>query len=286
MNSVKIYHQVNKEDSNLTFGISKMEAIYHKRMGKPDTPHRHNYFTIIFTIKASGKHVIDFNEYSLNANQVYFISPGQVHQLIETSPSIGFAMVFSHQFLAKNNIPISFLEDLNLFNDFGASPPLELNSAIHQKLSDYLHDIYATHHHSDLRHKDQAIGALVKLLLIHCTNTCSRPKDFLSSSDSTLRKFKELINEHYKEWHATNEYASQLHITPDHLNRLVKMQTGKTAKEHIQSRIIVAAKRLLYFTDLSNKEIGYNLGFSEPANFSAFFKHCVGISPSKFKAIS
>ncbi len=58
---------------------------------------------------------------------------------------------------------------------------------------------------------------------------------------------------------------------------------GKTSKELIQSRISIEAKRMLYFSDLSIKEIGYELGFSEPANFSAFFKNCTGMSPSTFR---
>ncbi len=135
--------------------------------------------------------------------------------------------------------------------------------------------------------KSEAIGALLKLILIACNNYCDIPKTDLNSTDhvgSTLRKFKALINSNHKQWHATNNYASELNITPDYLNRIVKSQTGKTAKEHIQIRIIVAAKRLLYFTDKSNKEIGFELGFSEPGNFSAFFKKCTGISPSEFKA--
>ena len=88
---------------------------------------------------------------------------------------------------------------------------------------------------------------------------------------------------HYKTWHATSQYANELNITPDHLNRSIKSLIGKTAKEYIQARITIAAKRMLYFSDLSTKEIAYDLGFSEPANFSNFFKKCTGISPSEFK---
>ena len=282
MDHVKTYKQVNKEDEHLSFGISKMEDIYIKRNGEPDTPHRHNYYTVIITNKASGKHYIDFNEFSLESNQVYFVAPGQVHQIIETSQSYGYALVFSNQFLIENNIPLSFIEDLNLFNDFGSSPPLILTDDIHQKINIYLEEIF-NKYNSQLDYKNETIGSLLKLILIECNNTCSLPPHFYESIDSTMRKFKNLINQHYKKWHATTDYANQLNITPDHLNRLVKTQTGKTAKEHIQSRIIVAAKRLIYFTDLSNKEIGFELGFSEPAHFSAFFKHQVGISPSKFK---
>ena len=65
----------------------------------------------------------------------------------------------------------------------------------------------------------------------------------------------------------------------------MKSKIGKTAKDYIQARIITEAKRLLYFTGISNKEIGYELGFNEPANFSAFFKKNTQLLPSNFKKI-
>ncbi len=89
------------------------------------------------------------------------------------------------------------------------------------------------------------------------------------------------MTQKYSEWHLTTDYATELNVTPDYLNRVIKSLTGKTAKEFIQARIITEAKRLLYFSEMSAKEIGYNLGFSEPANFSAFFKKNTGFSPSK-----
>jgi AraC-like DNA-binding protein len=289
MNEVKTYQQVNREDDTLSFGISKMQDIYEKHGGVPDEPHRHNYYTVVIAEKARGKHYIDFNEYTLADSQIFFIAPGQVHQIFEEEASTGFAIVFSSQFLVENNIPIWFIEDLNLFHDFGESPPLELNESELKKILAYASDIYGLHH-SELMFKTEAIGSLLKLILIQCNNVCSLSKPVelqsIDNRSSVLSQFKALINEHYKEWHSIKEYASELHISPDYLNRIVKSQTGKTAKEHIQSRITVAAKRLLYFTDLSNKEIGYELGFSEQANFSAFFKNCVGISPSQFKTAS
>jgi AraC family transcriptional regulator, transcriptional activator of pobA len=285
MDAVKTYEVVNKADSSLSFGISKMEEIYLKHKGKPDEPHRHDYFTVLIVQTAKGKHFIDFSEYALADNQIFFISPGQVHQVIEEQASVGFSMVFSHQFLVKNNIPVRFIADLNLFNDFGESPPLMLNEAELAKVNGYAKEIFELNQ-SDIAFKYEAIGSLLKLILIQCNNICSLPKapeQSLAGQSSILSQFKTLIDEHHQTWHTTTEYADALNISPDHLNRVVKMQTGKTAKEHIQSRIIVAAKRYLYFSELSTKEIGYTLGFSEPANFSAFFKNCVGTSPSKFR---
>src|SRR5690606_15661846 len=99
MNTVKTYQKVNSEKENVSFGISKMEDIYTKRNGKVDEPHRHNYYTVLVINKAKGLHKIDFNTYELSKNQIYFVAPGQVHQVIEKEKSVGFSMVFSNQFL-------------------------------------------------------------------------------------------------------------------------------------------------------------------------------------------
>ena len=134
--------------------------------------------------------------------------------------------------------------------------------------------------------KDISIGAFLKLLLIECNNICSiNPIATAVDTSGTqvIRNFRNEVERYYKKEHSTSFYAKQLHITADHLNRTVKAKIGKTAKEYIQSRIITEAKRLLYFTELSTKEIGYELGFNEPANFSAFFKNQTQISPSNFK---
>lgn len=288
MEPVKTYQNVNREDESMSFGISRMEEIHDRYKGIPDQPHRHNYFTILLVKNASGEHRIDFNSYPLGKMQLFFISPGQVHQMIEASRSVGYAMVFSTQFLALNNIPLSFINDLNLFNDFGDTPPLSMSSDELETLSRYAEEIMEINE-SNRSFKYEAIGSLIKLLLIRCHNLCSLKSvdsNIQETGNSVLRNFKSLVELHHKQWHGTTEYANELNISPDHLNRVVKSLTGKTAKEHIQSRIITAAKRLIHFTDLSSKEIGYELGFSEPGNFSAFFKKCTGFSPSKFKTIS
>jgi len=282
MDQVKTYSKVNRNNPSLTFGISKIETIFEQRKGVPDLPHRHDYYTVILTRKANGKHFIDFQEYELSGNQLYFIAPGQVHQIIENEQSFGYVIVFSVDFLAKNNIPIDFIENLRLFNIFEKNPPLHLNEHELSNLHRYFEEIFQIFHHTEMEYKDEALGALLKLMLISCNNICSLPKREKNNKNSILSNFKILINEFFKKWHSTTEYANELSISSDYLNRIVKAQTGKTAKEHIQSRIIVEAKRLLYFTEMTTKEIGFELGFSEPANFSSFFKSHVGVSPSKF----
>ncbi|GMN05827.1 AraC family transcriptional regulator [Croceitalea sp. MTPC5] len=286
MDSLKTYHQVDRDDSDLSFRIAKMEAIYDTRKGETDTPHRHDFYTILLVKKGSGQHRIDFNSYTIAPQQVYFIGPGQVHQLAEQQRPEGYSLLFSEQFLIANNISVDFISDINLFHEFGESPPMELDEKALTSVDQYAQQML-TYYHSNKRFKYEAIGALLKLWLITCHNLCDLSlldTQTMESGGTLLKKYKSLINLKYRSWHHTSPYAEAMHVTPDHLNRVVKSLTGKTAKEHLQSRITNAAKRMLFFTNLSNKEIAYSLGFSEPANFSNFFKKCTGVSPSVFKA--
>ena len=142
-------------------------------------------------------------------------------------------------------------------------------------------------HQSNINYKTEALGALLQLFLIRCNNLCSLPErdtQSLEAGNALLKNFKDLLEENYKQWHGASQYAARLSITPDHLSKVLRSLTGRSTKEHIQGRITTAAKRMLYFSELSTKEISYELGFSEPSNFSAFFKKCTGESPSAFRS--
>ena len=285
METLKTYHSVNSKNEKASFSISKMEDIYAKRNGKIDAPHRHDFFTVLIIAKAQGQHKIDFNTYELGVQQVFFVSPVHVHQVIEETCSKGFVMTFSTEFLIENGINLSFIESLNLFQEYGQNPPLSPNDIQFKKIEVFANEVYQLYN-SNNKMKDLSIGAYLKLLLIECNNVCSIvPVDMNAdvSENRILRAFKNRVNTDYKTEHSTSYYAEKLNITPDHLNRTIKSTIGKTAKEYIQSRIITEAKRLLYFSELSTKEIGFELGFNEPANFSAFFKKLTSFSPSTFQ---
>src|SRR5690554_2733791 len=167
MNQVKTYQKVNSDDKKVSFGISKMEDIYTKRNGRVDEPHRHNFYTVLIIKKAKGQHKIDFNTYKLANRQVFFVAPGQVHQVVETEKSLGFAMTFSNQFLIENSIPISFIESLNLFQNYGQSPPLTPGDEKFKSIFNYAENIFEFFN-SDKNMKLWSIGSLLKLLLIEC----------------------------------------------------------------------------------------------------------------------
>ena len=285
MKAVKIYQEVYSEEGNVSFGIFRMEDIYLEQNGEPDEPHRHDYYTVLIVKKAKGVHKIDFNIYEFSNKQIFFVAPGQVHQVNTTEKPTGFAMTFSNQFLVKNSIPLSFIDNLNLFQNYGQSPPIMPNKQQFETIEHYANQIFELNI-SNANMRCLSISAFLKLLLIECNNVCCiNPieMDVDTNGYNLIRAFKKAVEKDYKKEHSTTYYANILYVSPDHLNRTFKAKTGKTAKEYIQSRIITEAKRLLYFSNLTNKEIAYELGFSEPANFSAFFKRHTQSSPLHFK---
>lgn len=285
MEKVKTYHKINATNEYSNFSISRMEDIYTIRGGKVDEPHRHDFFTVLVIEQAQGIHKVDFNTYPLESQQVFFVSPGQVHQVIEKVASTGFVMTFSSQFLIENSVHISFIESLNLFHDYGESPPLKPTSTQFAKLKSYTAEIFQLFN-SEAKMKNLSIGSFLKLFLIDCNIICSCDPTQVNediSENRIIRAFKKEVERSFKIEHSTTHYAKQLNLSADHLNRIIKTTIGKTSKEYIQSRIMIEAKRLLFFSKLSAKEIGFELGFSEPANFSAFFKKHAKCSPSNFK---
>lgn len=285
MCNFKTYAFVNHNNKQVSFGIQAMQNTF-----KPNrynaAPHRHNFYTILLIKKGQGTHLIDFNTYTLGQHQVFFIAPGQVHQLIEKAPTNGYAITFSSGFLDLSGIDLSFFEAINLFNTYGNSPPLKLANKTFDLLENYAKEML-TYFKTPNNYAPIALGALLQLFLLRCHDQCDLKKLDTQTQESganLLKAYKELINKNFKIWHQTRLYANALFITPDHLNRVVKSLTGQTAKQHLQSKLITEAKRLLFYTNQSLKEIAFTLGFKEPNNFSAYFKNCTGMSPKQFKA--
>ncbi|MDD3194187.1 MAG: helix-turn-helix transcriptional regulator [Paludibacter sp.] len=283
---IKTYTLAEKTAFSSDFSIKRMEASYSLLNGRKPAPHRHDYYSIYYIVKGTGSHIVDFMEYEIEDGQLYFLMPGQMHKLEFSSEPQGFIVSFSEHFLISNAIPDYLINDIYLFNDYGQSPPLpihESSAALYLNLFEQIE----TFSGSLEKYTLEAVGALVKLLLIQSNNHCSLKKEenpqFLETTNHLLRSFKQLLNKHYVEKHMVNDYAEMLAVTPDYLNKTVKSITGKSAKDHIQSKLITEAKRWLLFTNQSNKELAYSLGFEESAHFNNFFKKNTGMTPTEFK---
>lgn len=285
-NLIKTYTFSEAVTDSRNFIMKRAEDVYFNGEGESDSPHRHNYYAIVLIEKGKGVHYVDFKKYDLEDKSIYFILPGQMHQLIPIEEPKGWVLAFTEEFLISNSISDKLINDIYLFNDYGQSPPLLLNElqiAVYKSLIEQMEHFSA----SLLNYTNDALGSLMKLFLIQSNNHCTLVKEnnqqFVETTNHLLRSFKQLLNEHYKTKHKVSDYADMLAVTADYLNKTVKSATGKTAKEHIQSKLATEAKRSLIFTNLSGKELAYELGFDESAHFSNFFKKNTGFTPAEFR---
>ena len=96
-------------------------------------------------------------------------------------------------------------------------------------------------------------------------------------------QFKSLLSTSYRSMKRASEYASRLNLSPVYLNEAVKKATGLTVGEHIRNEIVIHAKRLLFYTDLTIKEIALELGYEDWAYFTRLFTKASGLPPSQFR---
>jgi AraC-like DNA-binding protein len=270
----------------MPFVIKTMEEIDRALGGIADTPHKHNYYTVIWPVKATGKHIVDFKEYPVFPDQLFFVSPGQVHQIITDPGPTGYVILFSPEFLEKNSIRNEFIADLKLFQKSDETPPLPVNTELAATLRVFAEQMLRSFHLQNDMFLE-TIGAYLKLFLIECSGSCSMvPGTNLQSievSKTLVKHFKALVETRYTKFHQVKYYAEALNITPNYLNEVIKSAISVPAKDYIQNRIILEAKRMVVYTGKSAKEIGFGLGFDDPSHFSKFFKSNTGQTLQEFK---
>jgi len=203
-NEIKTYSLTDSDGQAVHFKIQSMESIEERMAGIHDSPHRHDYYTVILVHEAKGTHYVDFQSYNLQGNTIYFINPGQVHQVISDGNAKGWVLTFTQEFLMQNSISEQLINDVYLYNDYGESPPLTLHQEETDALTAIVHQLNEYNTLAST-YKNEAIGSLLKLLFIKSNNLCVLSKELEAPMQETgnalFRNFKTLINQHYTDKH-------------------------------------------------------------------------------------
>ena len=266
------------------FEFTKLEESYNPY--DASHPHRHNYFEVLFFNGSGGSHEIDFQSYPIEKNSIHFVSPGQVHLLRRDPKVTGYVLSFTDDFFLDRAASSMFIETLPFFINPSSTPIVRLEDTENvSEINDIIKRIqkeYASEH-SD---KIQVIASWMSLFLISCrrlylNQVPSGEKHGVKNE--TTRKFRKVVEEKFAENKSVSEYAALLNITPGHLNDTMQKELGKTASELIHERIILEAKRLLYHSEKSIKEIAAALNYDDPSYFTKFFKTNTDFTPDQFR---
>lgn len=238
--------------------------------------HRHNFNEILFFKKGGGTHDIDFTTYKPNQGSVHFVASENVHLMMRGKDTTGYSLLFTRDYF-----PAAFTDSLPFSK---VQPVMHLSKADFAHVNRMAAMIKAEYEAAAPLH-EQLIRSYLNALLLHMQRIYSETGVGIERGNLPphVGSFMQLVKQHFAENNTVEHYASQLHISAKHLIELCKKHTGKTPLQHIKDCRIAEAKRLLYNTQLSVKEVAYQLNFDEPANFSKYFKAETGYTPATYR---
>lgn len=258
----------------------KEEILFNEMHGRRviDTPHKHDFFIIILFDKARGVHNIDSVEYKIGNRQVHVLFPGQMHKWDIKAGTVGYQLMIERSFLEQFAPYFRFS-----FTNYQNHPVIRLTDAAFRLL---YYEFYAIR--KELEKADSLMNLVcARAAVIAAIVSREAERVFTEfkvyQSNPRLAEFNTLIDEFFREQKSVAFYADKLHISANYLNILCKRNLKIPATQLIQQRVCTEAKRLLQSTSHSIKEIAFELGFSDHAYFSNFFKSHTGMTPSQFR---
>lgn len=241
-------------------------------------PHRDEGHTFHIVEQGTVVIEIDFQIYNITAPAVVYMHPNQVHRILDFGEITVSSMAIKNEDL--NPVYLGFLEDI------APAKPLSLTEESHLTVSTIflLCLKFSTQknnrlHYPLLKDSCNTLVAFLTSQFLYQTKPATHPSRF----DTVSKSFKKLLEKDYRTSKRPSEYAHQLNISTAYLNECIKHTTGFSVSHAIHDRIILEAKRLLYHTNRSVKEIAFELGYEDYPYFSKLFIKVAGMTAMTFR---
>jgi len=242
--------------------------------------HRSEFYQIIWISQGEMNLLVDFEEVILKAGEILVIAMGKVCQFSSATTYSGYSILFTPLFFSESNSDSEILHKSKIFSPiFGTeciNIEFELVSSLIKMLRDELD-----------RANDQFQATIARSYLRILLSEIERNVtvgNIYNRDDATTIFCKE-VELRFRELHNVNDYLEITGLQDRVITKSLREALGVTPKGYIDQRIMLEAKRLVAYSNLPIKEIGFSLGFDEPTNFNKFFRKHIGISPKEFKCL-
>lgn len=283
MLSQSVHTLVNQQNGNLSFKLFEFDNNSYF-----DHIQRNNYFTLILITSGEGIATVDLCDYPFKENTLFAFYPYQPFMLQSKKPLIGISIQFHHDFFCIYRHHQEIAANGILFNNIYQQPFVRLNENCKSTILNLIQGI-ADELKAEAFRKDEALVSYLKILLVMATRVKLEQQSLYDSETTNgkqqflIQNLKNAIEDNFRIKHSVSDYASLLHLTPVSLARITKNHFNKTLSDLITERIIIEAKRELYLTDKTIKEIAYELGYDDEYYFSRVFKSKTDISPQFYR---
>ncbi len=247
-------------------------------------PHSHNFYLAVLFTQGSGRHEVDFSMFEVKPGSLFFLNPGQTHHWELSADTKGYIFFHTQDFYDIHFTQKS-IHNYPFYYSLHNSPCLYLDETQTKYISKLFDEILKESNSNEI-FSQQKLLALVDLVYIESTRTyLQNNQTETGNRNSYYTRFRQLeaaVEKHFKEVKSPTEYATMLHISPKHLNRITQAVAGKSTGDVVLERVLLEAKKMLVQQDTALSEIAYGLGYEDYAYFSRIFKKKTGETPSAF----
>lgn len=279
MLSQSVHTLINQQNGNLAFKLFEFDNNSYF-----DHIQRNNYFTLILITSGEGVATVDLSDYAFKEDTLFAFYPYQPFMLRSKKPLIGISIQFHHDFFCIYRHHQEIAANGILFNNIYQQPFVNLNENCKGTILNLIQGI-ANELKDEAFRKDEVLVSYLKVLLVMATRIKLEQQSLLDSKtigakqQFLIQNLKNAIENNFRIKHSASDYAEILNLTPASLSRITKNHFDKTLSDLITERIIIEAKRELYLSDKTIKEIAYELGYEDEYYFSRVFKSKTDISP-------
>lgn len=260
--------------------------VRHIRLDCLNKIHRLSTFTMLWVRSGEGQLHTDFSCLRFGAGEMLFFTPFQPFALRTEGAVEGTMYHFSNEFFCLERHRQEVACNGVLFNNIYAPPCIRVGTGDAVLFDDLTGKMFDAFKSSNPFAREDILFSYLKIFLVHASRICLEQHETRSAhivETPLLQQFKEKVEQHYTTKHAPSDYAEMLHVSLKTLGRLTKKDIGKTPSDLIAEKILIEAKRLLYLSEKSVKEIAFELGFDDHHYFSRFFKKNANIGAEEYR---
>jgi AraC-like DNA-binding protein len=270
-----------------------VDVRYDDKLLRLQNPVRLDAYLVVFCITGRVRLSVNMKEFTMEEDQIALMIPGYIGQVVDVDEAmkeeIHYVMVgVSRRFLSTLHLDLNriFAEGTTLLEN----PCVRLTDEEKEIAQRYL-ELGKVVLESEVPNKRECLGSLISSLFYLSEGVFTKRMDLArreavlrsNRADDVFNKFLRLLAEFHTRERSVSFYADKLCLSPKYFSKLIKTASGRSAPDWIDTYVILEAKNYLKYSDMSIKQIVYQLHFADQPTFTKYFKTHTGLTPAQFR---